>query len=178
MRTDVPVLETERLVLRGHRPDDLDAYAAMWADESVVRHIGGAKLTREQAWLRILHYRGLWVLLGFGFWIVEDRATGALFGEAGVQEMCRDIRPSLAGTLECGWALVPAARGGGLALEAMQAVIGWAGRTHPATPLSCIINPANVPSLRLAAKLGFAEAARTTYRGADVAVLMKAAGRI
>ncbi len=169
----VPVLETPRLRLRGHRPDDLDAYAAMWADASVVRHIGGVPLTREQSWVRILQYRGLWATLGFGFWVVEDRESGLLLGEAGMQDMRREMDPGLGGALECGWGLVPAAQGRGLAEEAMRAVLGWAGRERKGEPLACIIAPANAPSQRLAAKLGFALSARATYRGAEVDIWRK-----
>ena len=175
MAADTPVLETQRLVLRGHRADDLDAYAAMWADESVVRHIGGVPLSREQSWVRILQYRGMWALLGLGFWVIEERAAGRLVGEAGVQDMRRDIRPGLAGSLECGWGLVPAAQGRGLAEEAMRAVLGWAERERPGMPLACIVGTGNEPSLRLAGKLGFAEAGHADYRGKEVAVMRRAA---
>ncbi len=34
----VPVLETERLILRGHRLEDFAAYAAMWADPIVTKY--------------------------------------------------------------------------------------------------------------------------------------------
>ena len=37
----VPVIETERLILRGHRLDDFEGLAAMWADPEVTRYIGG-----------------------------------------------------------------------------------------------------------------------------------------
>jgi len=46
----VPTLETERLRLRGHRVEDLDASAAMWSDPKVVRHVGGRLNTREECW--------------------------------------------------------------------------------------------------------------------------------
>lgn len=41
-----PVLETERLILRGQRASDLDAFAAMWGDPEVTRFIGGKPATR------------------------------------------------------------------------------------------------------------------------------------
>ena len=69
----VPVLTTARLVMRGHRPSDLDASAAMWGDDAVGRHIGGKPSTREESWSRLLRYAGLWALLGFGYWLVEER---------------------------------------------------------------------------------------------------------
>ena len=45
----VPVLETERLKLRGHRVEDLANCAAMWADPVVVRHTVGKPLTEEES---------------------------------------------------------------------------------------------------------------------------------
>ena len=41
LAVEVPILETERLRLRGHRVDDFAASAAMWADPIVTRYIGG-----------------------------------------------------------------------------------------------------------------------------------------
>lgn len=169
--TAVPLLGTPRLLLREHRREDLDLYAAMWSVPEVVRFIGGVPLTREQSWARILQYRGMWALLGFGFWIIEERATGRLIGEAGLQDMRRDIEPPLAGTLECGWLLLPEAQGRGLAGEAVRAVLEWAARERPGMPVSCIIAPDNGASLRLAGKLGFARQSTANYRGKEIEML-------
>jgi RimJ/RimL family protein N-acetyltransferase len=38
---DAPIITTQRMTLTGHRADDLDALAAMWADERVYAMIGG-----------------------------------------------------------------------------------------------------------------------------------------
>ncbi|MBX3529531.1 MAG: GNAT family N-acetyltransferase [Rhizobiaceae bacterium] len=171
---NIPVLDTTRLRLREHRPSDLDAYAAMWADERVVRHIGGVPLSREQSWARILQYRGMWASLGFGFWVIEERASGALIGEAGLQDMQREMAPGLGGTLECGWGLVPAAHGKGLADEAVRAVLAWADRERPGRRVACIIAPENAPSQRLAAKLGFAESDNAHYRGKQTVIWRRA----
>src|ERR1035438_972988 len=91
----VPVLETERLRLRGHRLDDFDASAAMWADPNVTKHIGGHPLTEEEAWTKFLRYVGHWALLGFGYWVVEEKATGNFVGEIGFADYKRDLLPSL-----------------------------------------------------------------------------------
>lgn len=37
----VPVIETDRLILRAHRLDDFPALEAMWADPRIARFIGG-----------------------------------------------------------------------------------------------------------------------------------------
>ncbi|WEX09443.1 GNAT family N-acetyltransferase [Chelativorans sp. AA-79] len=169
----VPVLETERLVLREHRPEDLDAYHALWGDPHVIRFISRAALTREQAWDAIIRHRGMWAVLGFGFWVIEDRQTGKLVGEAGVQERCRDIQPSIEGTLEAGWILRPEVQGRGMAREAMERVIGWAGAAFPGVAFTCIIDPENAPSLKLAERLGFGPVARTSYKEKPNVILQR-----
>jgi hypothetical protein len=52
----VPILETERLVMRSHRVDDLKDCAAMWADPEVVHHISGSTFTEDQVWSKCLCY--------------------------------------------------------------------------------------------------------------------------
>jgi len=173
--TAVPVLEGERLRLRPHRADDLDAYTLLWSDETVVRFIGGRPLGRSECWARILRFRGMWEMLGFGFWIVEQKQSGRLAGEAGIMDLRREIEPSLDGTYEAGWALMPDFHGQGLASEAMRLVLDWADRHHPSTPLSCIIAEENQPSLRLAAKLGFSRSGAGDYQGNSLLHLRRAA---
>ena len=73
----VPALTTARLVLRGHTPADLAASAAMWADPTVVLHIGGKPSSLEESSSRLLRYGGLWSLLGYGYWLVEERGSGS-----------------------------------------------------------------------------------------------------
>lgn len=164
----VPVLHTERLVLREHRPDDLDTYTELWADPEVVRFISGQPLDRQECWARILRFRGMWEVIGLGFWIVQERQTGMLIGEAGIMDKKRQIEPPLDGTIEAGWAFLPSAQGRGLATETMQAVLDWTGRHRPGVPQSCIISEGNMPSMRLATRLGFRESARSGYNGKTV----------
>jgi RimJ/RimL family protein N-acetyltransferase len=97
---DIPVLETARVRLRPYRLTDFDAYAALWADPDVVRFLGGTPFTREQAWIRFLRQIGLWHHLGFGFWVIEDRASGAFAGECGFHDLQRGLTPTLDGTME------------------------------------------------------------------------------
>jgi RimJ/RimL family protein N-acetyltransferase len=168
---DSVTLETPRLRLRPHRLDDFDHHAAMWAEPQVVRFIGGKPMSREAAWTRFLRQVGMWRLLGFGFFALEDRQSGAFVGEAGFHEMRREIAPSLEGTLEAGWALAPVAQGRGLAEEAMRAAIAWADHVHSGPRMTCIIQVGHAASLRVAAKLGFVPYAETTYHGDAVTLL-------
>jgi len=163
--TIIPTLETERLILRPHRLEDFDDYAAIWADPDVVRFITGSPISRENSWSRMLRVAGLWHLMGFGFLAIEEKGTGRLLGEAGFQDMRREFQPSIEGTLETGWALVPSVHGRGYATEAVTAMISWGKAHFPDHRMTCIISPENAASLRVAAKLGFREFARADYHG-------------
>lgn len=170
----IPTIETERLILRGHRVDDFDAHAALWADPVVTRFIGGVPQTREQAWVRLLRHLGMWQAMGFGFWAVTDKATGRLLGEAGFHDLKRDVSPSIEGTLETGWGFLPDAHGKGIATETVSAVIAWGRQNHPRMRITCLIDPQNVASIRVAEKQGFREFARTTYHGAPTILFERA----
>lgn len=156
-----PILETARTILRAHALDDFDAYALMWADPIVCRFIGGKARTREESWMRFLRHAGLWSLIGYGYWAIEDKATGRFIGEAGFHDMKRDIKPSLEGIPEAGWALVPEAHGKGIAGEVVARMVAWADETFGKTV--CIIDPENDPSLKVAGRAGYVEVLRTTY---------------
>ena len=104
---NVPIIETERLILRGHRLDDFPALAALWGDEEVTRHIGGRPSTRDESWARLLRYGGHWQLLGYGYWAVEWKQGQRFVGDVGFADWHRDIRPALDGMPEGGWVFAP-----------------------------------------------------------------------
>jgi RimJ/RimL family protein N-acetyltransferase len=167
---DVPVLETARLTLRGHRAEDLEDAFALWSDPRVTRHIGGKPLGREEVWARLLRYLGHWGLSGYGFWQVRERATDRFIGEVGLADFKRDIAVPFDGAPEAGWVLAPWSHGSGYATEAVTAALTWiAGAGHRRTV--CLIEPSNAASLRVAAKCGYRELARTSYKTEDVVVL-------
>lgn len=159
----IPVLQTERLILRGHALDDFPAYAAMWADSEVTRFIGGKPLSEEEAWSKFMRMAGQWTMLGFGFFAVEERASGRFIGETGFVEGHRAIEPSLIGVPEIGWGFVPAVHGKGYAFEAALAARDWGIKRFGPVAMRCIIAPQNVASIRLAQKLGFTELLHTFY---------------
>ncbi len=160
----IPIIETERMRLRPHRLQDLDACVAMWADPIVTRHIGGKPFTREETWSKIMRYAGHWALMGFGYWAAEDKATGAYLGEGGFAEFRRDVRPPIEGMPEVGWAFVPSAHGKGLATEAVRAMCAWADQSFGSTPTVCMIDPENIASTWVAKKCGYQEFLRATYK--------------
>ena len=165
---DVPLLETERLRLRPHRIDDLGDCAAMWGDEIVARHIGGKTFTPEEVWWKILRYAGLWSLLGFGYWALEDKATGRFAGEVGFADFHRDITPPFGDQPESGWVFAPWAHGAGLATEAVRAVLAWGDENLRSPSTVCAIDPGNLASIRVAEKCGYRDPRPITYEGVSL----------
>jgi RimJ/RimL family protein N-acetyltransferase len=162
---NVPILETQRLRLRAHRLEDFAPCAAMWADERVTRHTTGHPLAEEDVWARFLRSPGHWALLGFGYWAVEEKASGLFVGEMGFGDFKRDLEPSFRGLPEMGWIFSPPVHGKGYASEAVRAALAWGKpRFAPKRPV-CLIAPENTPSLRLAERHGFREFHRSTYKG-------------
>lgn len=162
-----PAVDTERLSLRLHRLEDFDEALALWSDPAVVRHISGKPTTREEMWARLLRYAGHWKLLGYGFWVVRERATGRFVGEVGVGDFHRDMEPSLgaAGAREAGWVLSPTHHGKGYATEAVRAALAWTDAHLPPGPTACIIHPDNAASVRVAERCGFLPRGRGVYKG-------------
>jgi RimJ/RimL family protein N-acetyltransferase len=144
--------------------DDLADSIAMWGDPDITRHIGGKPFTAEETWGRLLRYIGHWQVLGYGTWIVRDKA-GGFVGEVGFFDLHREITPAL-DIPEVGWVLARAAHGKGYATEAINAILAWG----PFERVSCMIDVGNEPSHRVATKCGFHEHARTTYHRTPVII--------
>lgn len=170
--SEIPILETPRLRLRPHTAFDFPASCKLWSDPDVIRYTVVKPSTPEEVWSRILRYLGLWSLLGFGYWVIEEKSSGSFVGELGLCDFHRDIDPPLGDTPEIGWTLLPTFHGKGYATEAAQACIGWAqGSPIRASRLTCIIHTENVGSLRVASKCGFTTTHVTTYKGSPTLIL-------
>jgi RimJ/RimL family protein N-acetyltransferase len=173
--TEAPALQTPRLILRPHRLDDYAACRRLWGDSDVVRHVGGVPQDAQAVWFRLLRYAGMWALLGYGMWVVEDRASGAFLGEAGLLSAERGL-PELEGVPEAGWVLGRGSWGSGIATEAMEAVLAWADAHVAAPSIRCIIDPDNTASIRVADKLGFRPLTQTMLGDKPTRVFDRPAG--
>ena len=147
MALDGPVLETERLILRPPALADFEAWVAFMADEQAARYIGGAQ-PRSFVWRGMMAMAGAWALHGFAMFSVIERSSGQWIGRLGPWQP--DGWP---GT-EVGWGLVRAAHGQGYATEGATAAIDWAfDRLGWRDVIHCI-DPANLPSQKVAQRLG------------------------
>jgi RimJ/RimL family protein N-acetyltransferase len=171
----VPVLETERLRLRGFCEQDLEPWAAAMAEPSVVRHIGGTPFAREETWRRVASASGLWLILGYGYWAVERKQDRALIGQVGFADFKRDMRPSIEGLPEMGWIFAPEAHGQGYAAEAVAAGLDWADVALAGREIVAIIDADNASSIRVAEKAGFDAPEPATYKDEPVLLFRRPA---
>ncbi len=170
----VPVLETTRLLLRGYKLTDFTDYVSMWAAPQVYRYLSPRPMLEEEVWATLLRSVGHWALMGYGFWAVEEKATGRFIGAVGFADPKRDIKPASNGAPEIGWVLAAHAHGQGYATEAVEAALAWADMHFGPVRTVCIIHPKNEASLRVAHKFGYQEYHRTTYHDQPTVMLERA----
>ncbi len=144
------ILETERLILRSFRADDIDAYALMSADPEVMEFLSadGSLLSRADAWRQMSMFLGHWELRGYGTWAVEERATGLFVGRIGLHY------PEGWPDRELGWTIARRFWGKGLATEGARAAMNHAFGTLGWSHLVSLIHPDNHRSARVAERLG------------------------
>lgn len=150
-----PALETARLRLRAHELHDYERSCAMWRDPAVTRYIGIPPSTRQQCWSRMMTYRGMWTLLGYGYWAIEEKSSGLYIGEGGFAQFKRDIIPDMQNVPEIGFALMPAVHGKGYGSEAVRAIVAWGDEHLQSKRTVCIVSEANTASLRIVERAGY-----------------------
>lgn len=166
---NAPTLLTSRLTLKPSKYSDYSDVAAMWADPEVVAHVGAQTRDAQDAWFAHLRNNGLWNMLGYGYWIVRERRTEAFVGEVGFADFMRGMSPDLSGRPEAGWVLAKSAWGKGFASEAGLAAHDWLDEVHPGRS-TCIIDPDNTASIKVAERLGYREIGPADYRSDPVLV--------
>lgn len=121
MHSPTDPIETERLVLRPYRIDDLDALHAMYARPDVVRFLYSEVLSREQAAAQLVKRLRQRALEAEGDKLVLAmvlRETGVLFGEVNLVWLSRTHRQG-----ETGFVLHPDHHGHGYAGEAAEVML-------------------------------------------------------
>ena len=149
----IPVLTTERLVLRPFTADDLPALTVLHAEESFwwypLRRGMSEGETKDFLWRVIERYDSD----GFGLEAVEDRASGTMIGWAGLA--VPHFLPEILPAVEVGWRLSGSSRGQGLATEAGSAAVDWGFEEGGLERIVSIYEPENAASGRVMGRLGF-----------------------
>ncbi|MAI89348.1 GNAT family N-acetyltransferase [Ponticaulis sp.] len=154
--SDIPVIETDRLILRAARNEDYQPTFDMWQMDEYVRFAGNRRKSSGEVWTDLQSKIGAWGLFGFGYLMFEHRETGKVIGSGGFTLSRRsEMSPSLPMIPEAGWGIAPEYWGQGYTGEAMRGVLNWMREQDPQFPAQCIIDPGNTASERIALRLGF-----------------------
>ncbi len=154
---------TARLLLRPPSPEDLDAYVEVFTHPVVrewLRPPPEPAATRDDIVAMIARDSREWEELGYGPWAVFDQAEGAFVGRVGLQPR----RLGEEEAVEAVWAIDPARHRQGLASEAAMAAVEFARRAG-IEGLVSLIQPSNLASRAVAAKVGFGEGGKIVHAG-------------
>lgn len=174
MIRSIPIINTARLSLSGMRPEDFDRFAEIWAMPEVTRHLGGVAWSRGRAWESFLRNAGHWQMTGFGQWAVIEQKSRRMIGQTGFFFGARNLGEEFDAYPEARWVLDPDAQGQGYGFEAAAAAHDWFDRVIPGK-LVAKVAEADAPSLKLAARLGYAPMG-TVRIGADSVQLLRRNG--
>ena len=148
------VLTTQRLVLRRIAEHDLEPHMALLNTPAMMRHLGGVQ-PREVIAAKHAAARASFAAEGFGFMIMEDRATREMVGHCGLRRVASRLAANPEDH-EIGWLVREDCWRRGYAHEAMRAVVDWAFEVIGAGQLVALTYEANEGSWRLMEKLGMA----------------------
>jgi RimJ/RimL family protein N-acetyltransferase len=115
-----PVLETDRLIMRPWRTDDLQPFAALNADPEVMEHFP-KRLTREETAAAVVRIHTSFEELGFGLWALEERDGASFIGFTGLS--VPRFEATFTPCVEVGWRLARPFWGRGYATEAATAAL-------------------------------------------------------
>jgi RimJ/RimL family protein N-acetyltransferase len=158
----VAILQTQRLILREMTDADLDDMTALLGDEEVMRYYPRPK-TRQEAQGWINWNRTLYSEHGFGLWLMTLVETGEFVGDCGLTVQQVDE----VAEIEVGFHVKSDLQGQGYATEAAAAARDFARDNLGLHRMIAIINPANTPSQRVAAKIGLQPEKHSTVFGQE-----------
>jgi ribosomal-protein-alanine N-acetyltransferase len=169
------VLETERLLLRHLRMEDVDDLAALSTDPDFTRFLGGPK-PLEQARERARAYLERVIIeygtIGYGLYAAIYKPDDRFIGRCGLLTQIIDGITYV----EVAYGIAPAYWGRGLATEAARAIKEYAFRHFAFPRLISIVDPENLASRRVAEKNGMRFEKMIRFQGYDCCLYTVARG--
>ncbi len=156
----MPILGTERLLLREFVLEDVDALALVLSDPETMRYYP-ATLDRAGVVEWIRRNRRRYVDAGHGLWAMVLKSSGELVGDCGL------TRQAVDGTeeIEIGYHVRRDLWGRGYAPEAARACQEYGFGRLGADRLISLIRPENLASRRVAEKTGLSLWKEVVWRG-------------
>ena len=145
------ILETNQLILRHQVIEDLDDLWALYQNPNIAKYIPDAPLTREEAQKELeWHMNGYPKHPELGLWATIHKESGRFIGRCGLLPWEIDSQHEV----EVAYTIAQEFWGQGLGTEAADGILRYAFGTLKLSRLICLIDPDNIPSQKVAEKIG------------------------
>jgi RimJ/RimL family protein N-acetyltransferase len=156
------MLETERLLHRKFKPDDLDKLIELRSDPEVNQYLGGSRLQNSEAIAkRIQFYFECYDKFGFGVAAMIWKETGEMIGWSGLMPL-EDT-----GEIEVGYGMKKEFWGKGIGLETARAWLDYGFNKAGLTRIVAVAQPENAGSWRIMEKCGMHYEKTETHYGIE-----------
>jgi RimJ/RimL family protein N-acetyltransferase len=155
-----PVMQTARLDLVPFSADDVDAFLRVWGDPEVIwwGHVADRDAAAEGLVRMVERIEAM--PAGMGWWWAVVRETGVVAGDVNLQPAPEQFGEEP----EIGWHFAVDSQGKGYATEGSRAVVDRALEISLGLVIATIV-PMNLPSVRVAERLGMSRRPGTIERG-------------
>jgi len=161
-KLDLPLVETNRLLLRMFEAGDLDSAFRLFNDEEVQKYLSSEnRRTCEQMKFTLRNLVKRWQERGFGLWCVSEKGSDKMFGYCGFQYL--DKTPDV----EVLFAFFKDYWGKGFATEAAKASLKFAFEELQLEKVFAVTHPKNTASRSVLEKIGMTFEKRNAHYGID-----------
>ncbi len=151
------VLQTERTYIKEITVDDLGEVYELYDDDEIRKYMEPLYEYEEEKKFTESYIKNMYGMYGFGMWLVKDRDTDKLIGRAGLELRLIDGVEEM----ELGYIIGKKYRHKGYGYEVCTAIKKYAKDILGAAKLNIIVSPDNIPSIKLAEKLGAHDTGRS-----------------
>lgn len=144
------VLRTARTYIKEITVDDLPELYELYDDDEIRKYIEPLYGYEEEKEFTKSYIKSMYGMYGFGMWLVRNSADDELIGRAGLELRLIDGVEEM----ELGYIIGKKYRHKGYGYEVCTAIKKYAKDMLDAVKLNIIVSPDNIPSIKLAEKLG------------------------
>ncbi|MBU0743923.1 MAG: GNAT family N-acetyltransferase [Gammaproteobacteria bacterium] len=146
------IIETERLVLRTWKDDDILPYFKINQDPKVIEFLSGGAMTMDEVKTFIDLMNQQFIKFKYTFWAIEEKSSGKLIGWIGLNQP--GWQAHFTPCIEIGWRLGSEYWGKGYASEGAKAALKYGFKEIGLKEIIAFTVPANLRSIKVMEKIG------------------------
>lgn len=144
------ILDTARCHIRETTEQDIESFYSIYSEPSITAHMESLYEDRDEERAYIREYiEKIYGFYDFGVWTVIERDSGQVIGRAGLSYREGFEEPELGFVIGVPW------QRNGYAFEICTAILNYGREELGFEKVQALVEPDNIPSLRLCEKLGF-----------------------